>query len=72
MQQQTIQSVLLVMLRLKCLMSEINSGNGICFNTSLVAPYLKHAKSAKNFYYGCIPKRHISTSDFTKSCGASH
>ncbi|MGP1923650.1 MAG: hypothetical protein ACTS73_01480 [Arsenophonus sp. NEOnobi-MAG3] len=32
------------MLRLKCLRSKDHSGNRICFNSSLLPPYLKRAK----------------------------
>ncbi|MGP1924389.1 MAG: hypothetical protein ACTS73_05720 [Arsenophonus sp. NEOnobi-MAG3] len=30
------------------------SGNRICFNSSLLPPYLKHAKISKSCYHGCV------------------
>ncbi|MGP1923453.1 MAG: hypothetical protein ACTS73_00310 [Arsenophonus sp. NEOnobi-MAG3] len=37
--------LILMMLKLKCLRSMIATTTGICFNNSLLAPYLKRTKS---------------------------
>ncbi|MGP1925097.1 MAG: hypothetical protein ACTS73_09885 [Arsenophonus sp. NEOnobi-MAG3] len=56
------------MLRLKCLRSEDHSGNRICFNSSLLSPYLKHA-NRRRVVTMPIPASHIPTGDFQKALG---
>ncbi|MGP1925052.1 MAG: hypothetical protein ACTS73_09620 [Arsenophonus sp. NEOnobi-MAG3] len=60
--QQTLYRLLLAMLKLKFLIrSWIGSGNGICFNSSLLPPYLKRAqRRQKVATMPLYPARYIS------------
>ncbi|MGP1924474.1 MAG: hypothetical protein ACTS73_06215 [Arsenophonus sp. NEOnobi-MAG3] len=52
------------MLRLKYLRSGIATVRGICFNSSLLPPYLKHAKAVKTSVQHMLYLQEISIDNF--------
>ncbi|MGP1923947.1 MAG: hypothetical protein ACTS73_03175 [Arsenophonus sp. NEOnobi-MAG3] len=50
-----------MILRLNCLRSGITAANGICFNSSLLPPYLKRIKSIKELLAMAVPMNGVSS-----------